>query len=171
MYSIEHRQLVLNELSKIQISSSTSPNDLVEMLTTEPACMTIAFDDEDLPECGPSHAKALFISIDFNDKVVPMSLVDNGSALNICPWRTLERVGIAKSLLTPSNLCVRGFDSSRREIMGNLKTMIKVAGVSFEVDFCVIDMQPSYNLILGRPWLHQARAVASSLHQKLHFKH
>ncbi|MDQ9783665.1 hypothetical protein, partial [Serratia marcescens] len=40
-----------------------------------------------------------------------------------------------------------------------------------EVEFCVIDMKPSYNIILGRPWLYQAGVVASSLHQMLHFKH
>ena len=94
-----------------------------------------------------------------------------GSALNICPWRTLERIDIPKSQLTSSDLCVRGFDSSRRDIIGNLKTIISVGGVKFEVEFCVIDMQPSYNVILGRPWLYQAKAIASSLHQKLKFNH
>ncbi|MDQ9786255.1 hypothetical protein, partial [Serratia marcescens] len=119
-------------LSKLQVSVNTSPTELVAMLSAEPECASISFDDEDLPEFGASHARALYISIGLNSKVVPLTLIDNGSALNICPWRTLEKVGIGRSQLTPSDLCVRGFDSSRREIMGNLKINIKVAGVPFE---------------------------------------
>ncbi|KAK5836339.1 hypothetical protein PVK06_012123 [Gossypium arboreum] len=30
-----------------------------------------------------------------------------------------------------------------------------------------MDIKPSYNCLLGRPWIHSARAVPSSLHQKL----
>ncbi|MDQ9782997.1 hypothetical protein, partial [Serratia marcescens] len=55
--------------------------------------------------------------------------------------------------------------------MENITTTIKVAGVQFEVVFWVIDMQSSYNIILGWAWLHQAGAVASTLHQKLRFEH
>ena len=32
-----------------------------------------------------------------------------------------------------------------------------------------MDINPSYNCLLGRPWIHSAGAVPSSLHQKLKF--
>jgi hypothetical protein len=32
-----------------------------------------------------------------------------------------------------------------------------------------MDIHPSYNILLGRPWIHAARAVASSLHQRVKF--
>jgi hypothetical protein len=32
-----------------------------------------------------------------------------------------------------------------------------------------MDIHPSYSMLLGRPWIHVARAVASSLHQRVKF--
>ena len=33
--------------------------------------------------------------------------------------------------------------------------------------FQVVDIKPSFNLLLGQPWLHDLKAIPSSLHQKL----
>lgn len=32
-----------------------------------------------------------------------------------------------------------------------------------------MDIHPSYNMLLGRPWIHAAQAIASSLHQRVEF--
>ncbi|XP_070007472.1 uncharacterized protein [Nicotiana sylvestris] len=40
----------------------------------------------------------------------------------------------------------------------------------FDVEFQVIDVPTSYNLLLGRPWIHAAGAVASTLHQAVKFE-
>lgn len=37
--------------------------------------------------------------------------------------------------------------------------------------FQVLDMDTSYNFLLGRPWIHAAGAVPSTLHQMVKFKH
>ena len=37
------------------------------------------------------------------------------------------------------------------------------------VTFQVMDIHPSYIMLLGRPWIHAARAVTSSLHQCLKY--
>ena len=34
-----------------------------------------------------------------------------------------------------------------------------------------MDVDSSYNLLLGRPWIHKAKAVASTLHQMIKFEH
>ncbi|XP_070050855.1 uncharacterized protein [Nicotiana tomentosiformis] len=41
----------------------------------------------------------------------------------------------------------------------------------FEIVFQVVDMETSYNFLLGRPWMHMARVVPSTLHQMLKFEH
>ena len=38
------------------------------------------------------------------------------------------------------------------------------------VDFLVVDIPSSFNLLLGRPWLHKVGGVASSLHQMVKFR-
>ena len=39
----------------------------------------------------------------------------------------------------------------------------------FNVEFQVMDISPSYNSLLGRPWIHTAGVVPSILHQKIKF--
>ena len=38
-----------------------------------------------------------------------------------------------------------------------------------QIPFQVMDIVPAYSFLLGRPWIHKARAVNSTLHQKLKF--
>ncbi|XP_070008273.1 uncharacterized protein [Nicotiana sylvestris] len=40
----------------------------------------------------------------------------------------------------------------------------------FGVEFQVIDVPASYNLLLGRPWIHAAGAIALTLHQAVKFE-
>ena len=47
--------------------------------------------------------------------------------------------------------------------------LVKICLSDFQVTFQVMDIHPSYNCLLGRPWIHQAGAVTSTLHQKLKF--
>ena len=39
----------------------------------------------------------------------------------------------------------------------------------FNVKFHVMDISPSYNCLLERPWIHIAEAIPSILHQKIKF--
>ena len=39
----------------------------------------------------------------------------------------------------------------------------------FQVTFQVMDIFPAYSCLLGRPWIHEAGALVSTLHQKLKF--
>ncbi|RVW86754.1 hypothetical protein CK203_042827 [Vitis vinifera] len=74
---------------------------------------------------------------------VPSVLLDNGSALNVCPLATAIALGYAPSDFGPSTQTVRAF----------------------------LRIPTSFNLLLGRPWIHRAGAIPSSLHQKVKFIH
>ncbi|XP_077248845.1 uncharacterized protein LOC143888341 [Tasmannia lanceolata] len=50
-----------------------------------------------------------------------------------------------------------------------MSTAIFMAGETFDIEFLVLGIKSSFNLLLGRPWLHTVRVVPSSLHQKLKF--
>ena len=62
---------------------------------------------------------------------------------------------------------VRAFDGTKKEVMGRIEVPLRIGPVTYEVDFLVMDIKPSYNCLLGRPWIHSAGAVPSSLHQKV----
>ena len=46
---------------------------------------------------------------------------------------------------------------------------MQIGPCTFNIEFQVMDISPSYNFLLGRPWIHIARAVPSTLHQKIKF--
>ena len=53
--------------------------------------------------------------------------------------------------------------------MGNIELPILVGLCTFNSDFIVMDINPSYNYLLGRPWIHMASAIPSTLYQKVKF--
>ena len=52
---------------------------------------------------------------------------------------------------------------------GEIILQVNVAGTIQEIKFHVIEGDMRYNALLGRPWIHNMRAVPSTLHQILKF--
>ena len=55
--------------------------------------------------------------------------------------------------------------------MGIITTHVMIGPVRYSVLFQVLKIQSSFNLLLGCPWIHEADAIPSSLHQKVKFIH
>ena len=66
-------------------------------------------------------------------------------------------------------MIVRAFDGSKREVMGEVELPIQIGSCVFQVTFQVMDILPAYSCLLGRPWIHSAGVVPSTLHQKLKY--
>ncbi|KAI5407365.1 hypothetical protein KIW84_053570 [Lathyrus oleraceus] len=96
-------------------------------------------------------------------------LVDTGSSLNVLPKKTLGKIDVEGVILTPSDLIVRAFDGSKRSVFGEVTLPVKIGPEVFDIVFYVMDIQPAYSCLLGRPWIHAAGAVSSTLHQKLKY--
>ena len=91
-------------------------------------------------------------------------LVDNGSALNVLPKHILKEMPIDESHMKPSTMMARAYDGSPGPIIGTIEVELYVGPQMFLVTLQVMDIHPSYSLLLRRPWIHAAGAVASSLH-------
>uniref|UniRef100_A0A2N9F0R4 RNA-directed DNA polymerase n=1 Tax=Fagus sylvatica TaxID=28930 RepID=A0A2N9F0R4_FAGSY len=102
-----------------------------------------------------------------NDRIVSRVLIDNGSALNVCPLSTLEKLDIDPTRVRVTSMIVRAFDGTRREVLGEIDLPVEVGLQVYNINFQVLKIDSPYNLLLGRPWLHTAGAVPSSLHQKM----
>ena len=85
---------------------------------------------------------------------VPMVLIDIGSTLNVCPFRTVLTIGLDMETIIPSPLIVRAYNNTSRKIMGTFKAPCKIGPTKTVVEFHVMDITPNYNLFLGRAWLH-----------------
>ncbi|KAI8542936.1 hypothetical protein RHMOL_Rhmol08G0178600 [Rhododendron molle] len=101
--------------------------------------------------------------------LVSTVLIDNGFAINICPIRVAYRLGLAKNDFVPSNLAVKAYNNTRRVVEGTLMLKLDAKGFEMDVEFHVVDIPATFNLLLGRPWLHRLdiMAVPSTLHQKV----
>ena len=55
--------------------------------------------------------------------------------------------------------------------MGTLEIELLIGPTTFPTLFQVLRIPTSFNLLLGRPWIHRAGAILSSLHQKVKFIH
>src|SRR3954469_11556136 len=53
--------------------------------------------------------------------------------------------------------------------MGKIKLRCKIEDLKTEVTIYVIDVDTSYNLLLGRPWIHRNHIVPSTLHQVMKY--
>ena len=128
----------------------------------------ISFSDE-IPPNGRESTKALHITTKVKDCTLSKVLIDNGSSLNVIPLSTLMRLPVDRSYMKHTHTMVRAFDGTRREVIGEIEIKKQINPCTFNVEFQVMDISPSYNCLLGRPWIHVSRAVPSTLHQKIKF--
>ncbi|XP_070003071.1 uncharacterized protein [Nicotiana sylvestris] len=73
--------------------------------------------------------------------------------------------------IRPNNVCVCAFDSVKRDTIGEIDLILTISPIDFEVTFQVFDMDTSYNFLIGRPWIHAAGAIPSTLYQMVKFEH
>ncbi|XP_077222005.1 uncharacterized protein LOC143855835 [Tasmannia lanceolata] len=171
MSSSKHRKVVLKELNAAQVPTEITPDELVSLVAVTKTSKVISFTDDDLPPEGSDHARSLKITVICNKKTVPEVLVDNGSALNICPLSTAATLGFGPGDFILSEQGILAYDGTRRDVIGTLATEIQIGGEDFDIEFQVLDIKASFLLLLGRPWLHKVGVIPSTLHQKLKFVH
>ncbi|PKI59377.1 hypothetical protein CRG98_020245 [Punica granatum] len=152
----------------IKVPKGTPP-DQIEETVSSIFSSTISFSDDELPSERCAHSRALHVVCKCNNHIVGRVMIDNGFALNVCPVTTLKHMNVDLNRVRPSETAVRAFDGSRREVNGEIDLLIEVGPCSFSVTFQVLDIPNAFSLLLGRPWIHSAGAVPSSLHLKLKF--
>ena len=82
------------------------------------------------------------------DMIVARVLIDNGSALNVCPMATLKCLKVDMSLIKPSTMIIKAFDDMYREVQGKIELMIEIGLRFFMVNFEVIKVDSPYNMLL-----------------------
>ncbi|XP_016732729.1 uncharacterized protein [Gossypium hirsutum] len=164
-----HRNALLKVLNQAYMASSISVEKLDRWVNNLNADNFISFSDDKIPPNGRGSVKAFHITTHCKGYTIPNVLIDNGSALNVMPLAALSRIPIDLSHLRPCHSTRRAFDGTRREVIGKIKIPLEVGPYIYDIEFQVMEITPSYNCLLGRPWIHSARAVPSSLHQKVKF--
>ncbi|RVW52984.1 hypothetical protein CK203_072696 [Vitis vinifera] len=131
-------------------------------------CAAITFTNEDLQLGSKLHNRPLFVTGYIREQNITRILIDGGSVVNIMPKATMKRLGIATKELTWSCLMIQGFNQGGQRAIGMICLELVTGELSSNTLFHVIDANTSYNVLLGRPWLHENGLIPSTLHQ--HFK-
>ena len=144
-----HKEPLMRILDATHVSKDIDPKSLENMIGSIMAPQAITFSEEELPLEGGNHNRSMNIIIVYTDYQIPLVLVDNGFALNVCPLRMMTRLGIDPSSLKKTTQGVRTFDNTRRDVMGELELQFTINPMSFLVTFQVLNIQPTFNLLLG----------------------
>ena len=164
-----HREALMKVLDQAYVDHDVTLRQFGSIVGNVTSCNSLSFSDEDLAVEGKKHNLALNISVLCKSDSLSNVLIDTGSALNVMSKSTLTQLAYSGAQLRPSTVSVRAFDGTRRSVVGNIDLPISVGPHEFIVTFQVMDIQASYSCLLGRPWIHEAGAVTSTLHQKLKF--
>ncbi|XP_016456420.1 uncharacterized protein LOC107780403 [Nicotiana tabacum] len=128
----------------------------------------ITFKEEDADGFLLQHHDAVVISLNIIDFKIKHVLVDLGSSANINKWRVLELAKLTGSIIPATKLLAR-FNLASVTTRGEILLPTNAEGVTKTTLFDVVDDDMGYNIILGRPWLHEMKAVLSTYHQLLKF--
>ncbi|XP_017974534.1 PREDICTED: uncharacterized protein LOC108661595 [Theobroma cacao] len=164
-----HKNALMRILNQAYVDHDISIEDLDYIVGNISMGNIISFSDEEISSRGKGNYKALHITTKCKGCTVTKVLFDNGSSLNVIPMRTLARLPIDMSYMRKSQMIVRAFDGTRRAVVGDIEIPIEIDLCTFTIEFQVMDIAPSYNYLLGRPCIHLAGAIPSSLHQKVKF--
>jgi len=170
IYSEEHHLALMKILNEDHVPEKFSVNHLGRIANRIFETKRITFSDDELPVESTEHNRALYLTVKCENSVVTRVLVDNGSSANICPLSTLSKLKIKEESIQKNSICVWGFDGGSKDSFGDIVLELTIGPVEFTMEFQVLDIAVSYNLLLGRPWIHAAKAVPSTLHQAVKFE-
>ena len=97
--------------------------------------LTISYSDKDLTKKGKRHNDPLHITVDAKGKRIPMVLTDDGSALNVCPLKTVSCLGLSIEDFVPSIQHVRAYDNSKREVLGTVTLELTIGPMIKKCNF------------------------------------
>ena len=148
MASQKHRKAFLDALNGKEVPIETTPQEVLSFMGVEGSSHPLlAFFYEDLPPEGAIHTRPLQITIECMGAKVLMVLIDNGSALNVCPFRAALTVGLDMETIIPSPLTLRAYDNTSRKVMGTFKAPCKIGPMETIVEFHIMDITPNYNFL------------------------
>ncbi|XP_058784481.1 uncharacterized protein LOC131659286 [Vicia villosa] len=169
VHSERHRDALMKILNAAHVTKDITVNQFDGMVANLTAGACLSFSEHELPSQGKEHNKALHISIQYGKAHLSRVLIDTGSSLNVMPKATLDKIALEGLVVRPSRLVVKAFDGSQSPVLGEVDLPVVVGPHTFCINFQVMEIEPAYTCLLGRPWIHDAGAVTSTLHQKVKF--
>uniref|UniRef100_A0A1S4C795 Uncharacterized protein n=1 Tax=Nicotiana tabacum TaxID=4097 RepID=A0A1S4C795_TOBAC len=91
-----------------------------------------------------------------------------GSSVNIIRSWVVEQLGLQNQVV-PAARVLNGSNMASETTKGEITLPVNVAGTIQNTEFHVIKGDMRYNALLEKPWIHNMKAVPSTLHQVMKF--
>jgi hypothetical protein len=144
------------------VDSDMSDEELdMDQLTLEPKQAIF----EKIEDEKRQHLKDLFLKGFVNGKLVTRMLVDGGAAINLMPYTMLRKIGKSDEDLTQTDMMLMDFEENVSPAQGAICVDLTISSKTLLTAFFVIKGRGSYNLLLGRDWIHANCCIPSTMHQ------
>ncbi|XP_059650377.1 uncharacterized protein LOC132296170 [Cornus florida] len=137
----------------------------VNALHQHNALVQIIFNRTDLLRVQILHEDPLVVSLTVAECLVRRVLIDPGSSANVMPKVTFDQLEIEPEKFKPTKNPLLGFDGKRVEPIGMVELPVRTTERDLIESFVVVEIHPSYNILMGRGWIHRVQGVPSTLHQ------
>ncbi|XP_028086960.1 uncharacterized protein LOC114287716 [Camellia sinensis] len=155
------------EVHTIQLPSSTHSSMTLAKRPHDTG--RISFNDSDLVRVTHPYTDPLVIELRVNRFTIERVLIYRGSTSEIMYYKTFFKLGFTDSDLSPADYPLFGFNANREYSLGKITLPVRVGTRSLDVEFLVVKLHWTYNLIMDRAWLHTMQAVPRTYHQLLRF--
>nr|XP_016509786.1 PREDICTED: uncharacterized protein LOC107827208 [Nicotiana tabacum] len=102
LHSEEHRRVLIKTLNEAYVPEKTTVNQLEKMAERFFEVNKISFSDDDLPEEGAGHNKALHLMVKCEGHYVKGVMIDGGSSVDVCPLSILQQLNIDSNRIRTS---------------------------------------------------------------------
>ncbi|XP_010495640.1 PREDICTED: uncharacterized protein LOC104772759 [Camelina sativa] len=128
----------------------------------------IIFTDEDAGNASPNN-NPLVMEMVIGESLVTRILIDIGSSVNVKFKDMQIQMDIDLRNTVADTQPMTGFDGNTIMTVGTIILLIYIGATMQCFNFAIVYKPIVYNVILGTPWLHKMRAVASTYHQCVKF--
>ena len=141
-----------------QIEEDGENDDNIDQVAFQARHSSIAkihFFDKDILLGSTPHNRPLFIVGYICEQMVNHILIDYKSSINLHLLKMMKDLEVSLDELSPSQLIIQGFNQHRQRAFGKVMLKLFIKDMELNALFHVIDDDKTYNMLLGRPWLHR----------------
>lgn len=133
---------------------------------------SLTFTEADDASVSQPHNAPLHIEAFIHKHRIKRVLIDGGAGLNIFTLSTIKQLGYSDKVVNSTKkITIKAYDDEESSSKGTVTLPLRVGPITKDVVGQVLDLDLTYNILLGRPWIHEMRVVPSTYHQCIKFPH
>lgn len=166
-----HKDILYQTLQGLGVPLEVDPTHLQVTMENIIPNEHIFFNHREIPTENPTHNLPLYIEVVVTRNKIKRVLMDNGSGFNIYTLNLVKQLGHTKADLDSNIITITTYDNAEREPVGTITLPMEVGPTHHQTKFHVLDLELSYNTLLGHPWIHVMYAMPSTFHQCIRLNH